>query len=130
MSATDRNGSPPSSEPTPAEAPSSGRERPLRWENRPAQAPAPEGWKDQSAFEWRDVVDFYELLEVSPRASAEVIRKAYQALALKRHPDRQPPEQRPAAEQKMRLLNLARDTLLDPDRRREYDLKRLAKGKS
>ena len=134
MIPTDPIGSSAASEPAAsagsAESQAPGRDRPLRWKDRPVEAPVPEGWKDQSEFEWRDVVDLYELLEVSPRASAEVIRKAYQALALKRHPDRQPPEQRAAAEHKMRLLNLARDTLLDPDRRREYDLKRLGKGNS
>jgi len=131
---TDPTGPPvppePAARPEPAGAAEAAGDRPLRWENRPAGPPVPEGWKDQSSFEWRDVVDFYDLLELSPRASAEVIRKAYQALALKHHPDRQPPQERGAAEHKMRLLNLARDTLLDPERRREYDRRRLGRGKS
>ena len=32
-------------------------------------------------------IDYYEILEVHPRASKEVIKKAYQTLAKKYHPD-------------------------------------------
>jgi curved DNA-binding protein CbpA len=43
---------------------------------------------------------------------------------MKFHPDRQPVERRDEAEKLMTRLNSARDTLLDPDRRKAYDLKR------
>ena len=35
-------------------------------------------------------IDYYEILEVHPRASKEVIKKAYQTLAKKYHPDISP----------------------------------------
>jgi curved DNA-binding protein CbpA len=65
--------------------------------------------------------DFYELLEVSPQASASVIRAAYRALALTWHTD---VNADPEAEQRIRELNAAYDVLSDPRRRAAYDLQR------
>lgn len=62
--------------------------------------------------------DYYEVLEVSPHASQEVIEAAYRRLARKYHPDHG------GDESKMKLLNRAYETLRDPIRRAEYDLKR------
>ena len=61
----------------------------------------------------------YDLLEVSPRASQDVIKAAYRALARSVHPDLN--RSRSAAE-RMRELNRARDVLADPRRRTVYDL--------
>lgn len=65
--------------------------------------------------------DHYETLEVSPRASLEVIEAAYRVLAKRHHPDRAEAAGRAEAEERMRCLNEARDTLRDPISRREYD---------
>lgn len=64
----------------------------------------------------------YDVLEVSPYASPEVIKAAYRQLALKYHPDRQPSAQaRTHAEERMKQINAAYAILSDPVRRREYD---------
>jgi hypothetical protein len=68
--------------------------------------------------------DYYEILEVHYKASPEVIEKAYKALAIKYHPDKQPPHQRAWAEAKMKQINEAYFHLRDPEKRREYDAKR------
>ena len=62
---------------------------------------------------------WYDVLEVSPRASDAVIQAAYRALARATHPDHNKDE---AAAERMRELNRARDVLLDPRRRTMYDL--------
>lgn len=64
----------------------------------------------------------YDLLEVSPNASPEVIKAAYRQLALKYHPDKQPDARaRQRAEEHMKQINAAYDILSDPLRRAEYD---------
>jgi len=70
--------------------------------------------------------DLYEILEVHPKASAEVIKKAYQALARKYHPDLVEPSKRRWAEQRMQALNEAYATLIDPVKRARYDQDRVA----
>ena len=60
--------------------------------------------------------DLYELLEVSPRASGEVIQAAYRRLARTYHPDGSSPDH-----DKMVSLNLAFEVLSDVDRRAAYD---------
>ncbi|MBM3268516.1 MAG: DnaJ domain-containing protein [Candidatus Sericytochromatia bacterium] len=60
-------------------------------------------------------VNYYDLLEVSERASEEVIRAAFKVLQKRAHPDR-------GGDTRIsQILNNARDTLLDPARRRQYD---------
>ncbi len=64
----------------------------------------------------------YDLLEVSPNASPEVIKAAYRQLALKYHPDKQPDARaRQQAEERMKQINAAYNILSDPARRAEYD---------
>lgn len=65
----------------------------------------------------------YDILEVSKRASKEVIEKAYRTLAKKYHPDLQTEENRANAEEKMKKINEAYDILSDDEKRREYDRK-------
>src|SRR5436305_13028361 len=60
----------------------------------------------------------YDVLQVSPWCEPEVIQAAYRALARTRHPD----VNRDAdAEEQMRRLNVAYQTLNDPMRRTRYD---------
>ena len=65
--------------------------------------------------------NLYEILEVSEKASNEVIEKAYKVLAKKHHPDLQVPEKRKTSEEKMKQINDAYDTLINTDKRSEYD---------
>lgn len=67
------------------------------------------------------MVTLYEVLEVSEKASDEIIEKAYKTLAKKYHPDLQPPENKKTAEVKMKQINEAYDTLSDKAKRAEYD---------
>lgn len=70
--------------------------------------------------------NYYALLGVSEQAKAPEIKKAYRALALQNHPDRVRKEaaaQQQAREQ-MSILNEAYDTLIDSDKRAQYDAAR------
>jgi curved DNA-binding protein CbpA len=62
----------------------------------------------------------YDLLEVSPRASGEVIRAAYHVLAQNWHPD---VSSHPDAVHRMSELNAAYAVLSDSARRADYDAK-------
>lgn len=63
----------------------------------------------------------YDVLEVSPKASKEIIEKAYKTLAKKYHPDLQTQENRALAEEKMKKINEAYEILSDDFKRSEYD---------
>ena len=65
--------------------------------------------------------DYYEILQVSPKAGPEVIDAAYRRLARRYHPDVNPSE---AADERMRELNQALEILLDPRKRADYDRRR------
>jgi DnaJ-domain-containing protein 1 len=60
----------------------------------------------------------YETLQVSPRASQDVIRAAYRVLARAYHPDT---SAEPDAAERMQALNAAYQVLSDPERRAQYD---------
>ena len=64
--------------------------------------------------------DYYEILQIHPRAEAEVIRAAYRILARKYHPDHGGDARR------MIAINDAWDVLGDPARRAAYDSLRAA----
>lgn len=64
--------------------------------------------------------DYYEILEVHPKASSEIIKKAYQTLAKKYHPDITKLEIKVAAK-KMSNINEAYKILSDPLLRKKYD---------
>jgi DnaJ-domain-containing protein 1 len=63
----------------------------------------------------------YQVLGLKPDASADEVRAAYRRLAAQIHPDTQPAERKDWAAEQMRVLNAARDLLLDIERRAEYD---------
>ncbi|MFO1242825.1 MAG: molecular chaperone DnaJ [Rickettsiales bacterium] len=63
--------------------------------------------------------DYYELLGVDRKATAEELKKAYRKLAMKHHPDKNPGDKK--AEQKFKELNEAYDVLKDDQKRAAYD---------
>ena len=67
--------------------------------------------------------NYYELLEVSEKASQEVIKKAYTTLVKKYHPDLQPDGEKKAAEEKIKEINEAYEVLSDKIKREIYDRK-------
>jgi DnaJ-class molecular chaperone len=64
--------------------------------------------------------NYYETLSVSREANAEEIKKAYRQLALKFHPDRNPGDRQ--AEERFKEISEAYGVLIDPGKRRQYDL--------
>jgi curved DNA-binding protein CbpA len=69
------------------------------------------------------LIDYYALLHVQPGATAEEIHRAYRALALRYHPDRNPA---PDAAFRMTAINDAYSVLSDAAHRRKYDQQRHA----
>lgn len=67
--------------------------------------------------------NYYEILEVSPNASYEVIEKAYRTLAKKYHPDIQPRDKLYWAEVNFKEITEAYDVLSNPTLRKDYDAK-------
>lgn len=65
--------------------------------------------------------DYYAVLGIDANASTEVIKKAFKHLALQYHPDVYKGDD---AEERIREVLLAYQTLSDPERRRIYDLSR------
>ena len=66
--------------------------------------------------------NYYNLLEVNPKESKEIIEKAYRVLVKKYHPDLYQGEERIYAETKVRDLNEAYHVLSDDFLREQYDL--------
>jgi hypothetical protein len=60
-------------------------------------------------------IDYYDVLQVSPRADAEVIEKAYRALISKHHPDKG------GDTRHAQRLNEAHDVIGDPNKRAAYN---------
>lgn len=81
--------------------------------------------KIQYYYEWHESMDFYKLLGIKDYASDDEIRKAFRSLAREFHPD----SYVNAAEKIKRKLHIvfshmtdAYSTLIDPDRRKHYDM--------
>lgn len=68
--------------------------------------------------------EFYQILEINETATADEIKRAYQKLALKWHPDRwstKSPEERAKANEEMQKVNKAYEVLGDEEKKRRYD---------
>lgn len=65
--------------------------------------------------------NYYEILEVNPKASKEVIEKAYRVLIKKYHPDLYTGEKQQYAEKKAKEINEAYKILSDEFLREQYD---------
>ena len=63
-------------------------------------------------------MNYYEILEVSPNASQDIIKIAYKNLAKKYHPDTSNQEN---AAETMQRINEAYEVLSDPEKRKEYN---------
>ena len=63
---------------------------------------------------------FYQILEVSPLSSPEVIKRAFHTQARSHHPDKNPGDLQ--ADAKMKVINAAYEILGDTAERKRYDL--------
>jgi curved DNA-binding protein len=63
--------------------------------------------------------DYYKILGVDRKASAQDIKRAYRKLALKYHPDKNPNDKK--AEEKFKEINEAYQVLSDAEKRARYD---------
>ncbi len=65
--------------------------------------------------------NYYDILEVSSKASKEVITKAYRTLVKKYHPDANSKNNKPIDDEKIKKINEAYDVLSDEEKRKKYD---------
>jgi curved DNA-binding protein len=63
--------------------------------------------------------DYYKILGVDRKASADDIKRKYRKLALELHPDKNPGDQQ--AENRFKEINEAYEVLGDPEKRAKYD---------
>lgn len=66
-----------------------------------------------------DYKDYYKVLSIDKKATQEEIKKAYRALAVKHHPDKNPNNK--AAEAQFKLVNEANGVLSNVEKRKKYD---------
>jgi curved DNA-binding protein CbpA len=65
--------------------------------------------------------NYYEILEINERASAEVIEKVYKVLAKKYHPDRNRGVPKEESERKFKEISEAYEVLSNKEKKDEYD---------
>ena len=66
-----------------------------------------------------DYKDYYKILGIDKKASQDEVKKAYRALAIKHHPDKNPGNKE--AEEKFKLANEANEILSNSEKRKKYD---------
>ena len=66
--------------------------------------------------------NYYEILEVNPKASDEIIKKIYKIKIKKNHPDLFQGEEKKKAEEITKDLTEAYDILSDTQKRKDYDI--------
>ncbi len=66
-----------------------------------------------------EFIDYYKVLGVDKKATADDIKKAYRKLARKLHPDLNPNDKE--AQKKFQQVNEANEVLSDPEKRQKYD---------
>lgn len=68
--------------------------------------------------------DYYKILGVDKKATEQEIKKAYRALALKYHPDKNTgtEEEKKEAEKKFKEISEAYAILSNPEKRKRYDM--------
>jgi len=66
-----------------------------------------------------EFIDYYKILEIDKKATAEEVKKAYRKLARKLHPDLNPNDKE--AHKKFQQINEANEVLSDPEKRKKYD---------
>ena len=66
--------------------------------------------------------NYYEILEVNPKASDEIIKKIYKIKIKKNHPDLFQGEEKKKAEEITKELTEAYDILSDAQKRKDYDI--------
>lgn len=64
-------------------------------------------------------IDYYKVLGIDKKASADEVKKAYRKLARKYHPDLNPNDKE--ANKLFQQINEANEVLSDPDKRKKYD---------
>jgi curved DNA-binding protein len=72
----------------------------------------------------KEFKDYYKILNVQEKATDPEIKKAYRKLALENHPDHHPND--PQSEDRFKEITEAYGVLIDPVKRREYNLFRAA----
>ena len=65
--------------------------------------------------------NYYEILQVSSKASKEIIEKAFKTLAKKYHPDANALEKKEWAEERFKKINAAYEILSNQEKRQKYD---------
>jgi len=67
-----------------------------------------------------DFIDYYEVLQISPKADVETIHRVFRMQAARYHPD----NKQTGNEERFKMLSRIYETLVDPKRREEYDVRR------
>jgi curved DNA-binding protein CbpA len=72
--------------------------------------------------------DYYRILNISPKSKQDKIRSQYRLLVVECHPDKfTDPQAKARAEERIKEINEAYETLSDPDKRARYDHNRTPK---